>query len=107
MLAIVETAAGGIYTRTTGKRYKIRPRRRIRGTRGSKERHIYGEKFVGITAFVFGLLVTAGAALAHHGSRAYYNMNKQVTVTGTVTYFAWQNPHVYVLFDVNDSQGRV
>lgn len=66
-----------------------------------------GKKFFGITALVVGLLVTAGVAMAHHGSRAYYNMDKQVTVTGTVTYFAWQNPHVYVLFDVNDSQGHV
>ena len=65
-----------------------------------------GRKLIGITALFLGLQVTAGTALAHHGSRAYYNMDKQVTLTGTVTNFEWQNPHVYVLFDVNDSQGH-
>jgi hypothetical protein len=62
---------------------------------------------IGIAALILSLQITGGTALAHHGSRAYYNMQKQVTLTGTVTYFAWQNPHVYVLFDVKDSQGHV
>jgi Family of unknown function (DUF6152) len=64
-------------------------------------------KLIGLAAVIIGLLVTSGPALAHHGSRALYNMSKQVTLTGTVTYFAWQNPHVYVLFDVKDSDGHV
>lgn len=58
-------------------------------------------------ALALGFLATGGAAFAHHGSRAYYDMTKQVTLTGTVTSFAWQNPHVYVLFDVKNSQGQV
>lgn len=56
---------------------------------------------------IFAMLLTCGSAQAHHGSRAYYDMSKAISMTGTVTNFAWQNPHVYVLFDVTDTQGHV
>ena len=34
-------------------------------------------------------------------------MSKMVTAEGTVTEFQWQNPHVYVMYDVKDAQGNV
>jgi hypothetical protein len=55
-----------------------------------------------------GLLVSAASvALAHHGSRISYDMNKMVTVKGVITEFDWTNPHVYFLFDVKDDSGKV
>jgi hypothetical protein len=55
-----------------------------------------------------GLLVAgASMALAHHGSRISYDMNKMVTVKGVITEFDWTNPHVYFLFDVKDDSGKV
>jgi hypothetical protein len=55
-----------------------------------------------------GLLVaSASVALAHHGSRISYDMNKMVTVKGVITEFDWTNPHVYFLFDVKDDSGKV
>jgi len=53
-----------------------------------------------------GLLIASGSALAHHGSRISYDMNRMVTVSGVVTEFDWVNPHVYFLFDVNE-KGKV
>jgi hypothetical protein len=53
------------------------------------------------------VLLTSGGAFAHHGSRVSYDLKKMVTLTGTVSEFQWQNPHVYVLFDVKDENGVV
>ena len=46
---------------------------------------------------------------AHHGSAVSYIMDlKQlVTMKGTVTSFEWQNPHVFILYDVKDDKGNV
>ena len=59
---------------------------------------------------VLGLAVVCAAMspnlLAHHGSRASYDMQKMVTLEGTITEFQWQNPHVYVMFNVKDDKGN-
>jgi hypothetical protein len=53
------------------------------------------------------LLTTSGVTYAHHGSIISYDMKKMVTMDGTVTEFQWRNPHVYVMYDVKDAQGKV
>jgi hypothetical protein len=53
-----------------------------------------------------GLLMACGSAIAHHGNSAYDEKNP-VTVKGTVTEFAWANPHVQIYFDVKDDRGNV
>ena len=58
--------------------------------------------------FLFAVsLMVSGPAFAHHGSGISYDMSKTVTAEGTVTEFRWQNPHVYVMYDVKDAQGNV
>jgi len=52
------------------------------------------------------LLVFSGLTFAHHGSGVSYILNKGVTMEGTVTEFRWQNPHVYIMYDVKDAQGN-
>lgn len=49
---------------------------------------------------VAGLLIVAGAAAAHHGSSAAYDLEAPVRLTGTVTGFVWANPHTRVFVDV-------
>ena len=44
-----------------------------------------------LTAVV--LLVGAGRALAHHSFNAEYDGTQKVQVEGSVTEFAWRNPH--------------
>lgn len=53
------------------------------------------------------LLGSAGIASAHHGSRASYDLTKQVTLKGVIKEFVYVNPHIYFTFDVKDDQGHV
>jgi hypothetical protein len=52
------------------------------------------------------LWLTAGAAWAHHSAAAEYR-GEVKTFTGTVTRFAWINPHTWVYFDMRDAAGKV
>jgi hypothetical protein len=49
----------------------------------------------------------AGPVFAHHGRGATYDLNKRVTLKGTVTRVQWQNPHVVIFMDVKDADGKV
>lgn len=44
---------------------------------------------------------------AHHGTGVAYEVDKLVTVKGTVTDWLWSNPHCGLLFDVTDDKGNV
>lgn len=44
---------------------------------------------------------------AHHGTGASYQMDKTITLTGTVTQILWSNPHVGIFLDVKDDKGNV
>lgn len=43
---------------------------------------------------------------AHHGNAAYDDKSP-ITIKGTVTEFAWVNPHVQIYLDVKDDKGKV
>jgi hypothetical protein len=58
-----------------------------------------------LAAVVAGTFV-ARPALAHH-SFAMFDMEKRVTITGTVTVFEWTNPHSYIEIDVLDDKGAM
>ena len=60
-----------------------------------------------ICAAIAGLLLTAGAAAAHHGSSAAYDAKAPVQLTGTVTEFVWANPHTRVFVDVAGPENTV
>lgn len=47
------------------------------------------------------------AALGHHGSNISYQLEKMITLTGTVTEWAMINPHPQIYFDIKDEQGNV
>jgi len=53
-----------------------------------------------------GLLVVARPIFAHH-AQSYYDRDQQVTFSGTVTEYAFANPHVQIHFDVKDENGTV
>jgi hypothetical protein len=59
----------------------------------------------------YALVVTAvflisGTLLAHHGTGTY-DSTKSVTLTGSVTEFAFTNPHAALYFDVKDASGKI
>lgn len=56
---------------------------------------------------IAGLLIAALPLLAHHGTGVAYEVDKQVTIKGTVTEWIWANPHCGLLFDVTDDKGNV
>ena len=51
--------------------------------------------------------LTSLSLLAHHGRGASFDMNKQVTLKGTVSRVDWRNPHVVIHMDVKDAAGTV
>jgi hypothetical protein len=53
------------------------------------------------------LFALCGAIFAHHGTPSSYDLTRRITLTGTVTEFAWSNPHVQIYFDVKDENGKV
>jgi hypothetical protein len=51
------------------------------------------------------LLLAAAAASAHH-STANFDRTKEQTITGTVSYFGFTNPHSFIDLDVPDAAGK-
>ena len=45
-------------------------------------------------------------AWAHH-STALFDMNTEVTLTGTVKQFQWMNPHTWIVLEVPNANGGV
>lgn len=46
-------------------------------------------------------------SLSHHSRAPYYDLQKTVTVTGTVTKIDWINPHSYIYLDVKTPTGSI
>ena len=50
-----------------------------------------------------GVLAETQPMLAHHALASKYDLNRFVTVTGTVTKVEWGNPHVRLYLNTNGS----
>jgi hypothetical protein len=54
------------------------------------------------------LLLASSAAFAHHAFAAEFDINKPVTLKGTLTQLRWVNPHSWIYLDVKDAKsGKV
>ena len=57
-----------------------------------------------ITFLLAGLLATTGV-LAHHSAVAEYDLDKPVSINGTIKRVEWQNPHIWYYLDVKEKDG--
>jgi hypothetical protein len=60
-----------------------------------------------VCATLTALMLSAGAASAHHAFSRDFDRDKPVTLNGTVTKVQWTAPHVYAFVDVKDDQGKM
>jgi hypothetical protein len=58
---------------------------------------------VGVAAVMFA---SSTEIRAHH-SHAMFDMTREVAITGTVTVYAYRNPHVFLYVDVKGADGEV
>ena len=49
----------------------------------------------------------AGPVWAHHSIQAQFDINKTITINGTVSKVEFINPHSYLTVNVKDSDGKV
>ena len=59
------------------------------------------------TSLVIGLLFTAMYAAGHHSVQAQFDLDKPITITGTVIKMEWINPHSYLSVDAKDANGKI
>jgi uncharacterized protein DUF6152 len=62
---------------------------------------------LGGTVALWGLLLSAGSASAHHALQAQFDTEKVLMLKGTLARVEWINPHAYFWFDVKDDTGQV
>ena len=51
-----------------------------------------------------GMLGAAASASAHHAVQAVFDVNKTITVSGSITKVEWINPHSYISLDAKDEK---
>jgi Family of unknown function (DUF6152) len=64
------------------------------------------KKLAFFLATTFCVVLTSAPLLAHHGE-ANYDTDKTVSVKGTVSDFAFVNPHVLITLDVKNDKGEL
>ena len=65
------------------------------------------QRFVSILVLALAVFPLSGGLLWAHHSVAGYDTQKVITVHGVIKEFNWRNPHVYVVWDVKDENGKV
>jgi uncharacterized protein DUF6152 len=59
-----------------------------------------------VAVLLASLLATSGA-LAHHSAVAEYDLDKPMSISGTIKRVEWQNPHIWYYVDVKEKDGSL
>src|SRR5438105_11083926 len=62
---------------------------------------------LGYVLILIAVVIVAVPAFAHHGRGASYDNGKIETIQGTVSEWAWRNPHCALYVDVKGPDGKV
>src|SRR5438067_11401333 len=65
------------------------------------------ERFCVIVVLTLTFVSLSGEVLWAHHSVAGYDTQKEVVLRGVVKEFNWRNPHVFVVWEVKDANGKV
>jgi hypothetical protein len=65
------------------------------------------ERFSVIVVITLIFVSLPGEVLWAHHSVAGYDTQKEVVLRGVVKEFNWRNPHVFVVWEVKDANGKV
>jgi len=60
-----------------------------------------------MATLALGLLVICAPMFAHHGTSVTYQVDKTMTISGTVTEFSFSYPHPQLYLDVKDADGKI
>jgi Family of unknown function (DUF6152) len=52
-------------------------------------------------------VIACAPLLAHHGTSVTYQVDKTITISGTVTEFSFSYPHPQLYLDVKDANGKI
>ena len=63
-------------------------------------------RFAVLMSVGLGVALLSGGVSAHHGASVVYDLDKHITVSGTVTRFMFVNPHVLIFFNVTGPDGK-
>ena len=58
-------------------------------------------------SIALAVMLSAGAAWAHHNMSAVFDFNQRFTQTGTLTKLDWRNPHSYITVEAKNDQGQM
>ena len=64
------------------------------------------KKKYGVTGMLLVAMLLAGSVSAHH-SPAAFDRSKEVRYEGTVTKYAFNNPHIYLTIEMVGNDGRL
>ena len=57
-------------------------------------------------SIALAVMLSAGAAWAHHNMSALFDFNQRFTRIGTLTKADWRNPHIYLTVESKSDQGQ-